>query len=320
MSKRTKYDFERLDKYCKENNVILLHDYSNSEMTKNSQIKGNCVYENCKNNFEKKFLNLLDTGAYCKICIKIISVKKAKTTFLEKYGSENILQMDFIKEKTNPNKFTCDKLVNYCKQNNIELLEDYSDINITKKSIIKAKCQDINCNEVVEKVFREIEKRGIYCKICKNKIKMDKTKITCLKKYGFDNASKCKDVKEKYNKTCLEKYGVKHSFQSDKVKNKIKETMIERYGVENPIQNTEIKNKIQSTNIEKYGCSNPLHSKTIKEQVKNTILQKYGVENASQSDLIKNKKIETSLKNWGVEYPSQNKIIKNKKRKLIYKN
>jgi len=39
MSKRTKYDFERLDKYCKENNVVLLDDYSNSEMTKNSQIK-----------------------------------------------------------------------------------------------------------------------------------------------------------------------------------------------------------------------------------------------------------------------------------------
>lgn len=58
MRKRKKYNFERLDKYCKENNVVLLEDYSNAEMTKNSQIKGNCIYENCKNNFEKKFDNL----------------------------------------------------------------------------------------------------------------------------------------------------------------------------------------------------------------------------------------------------------------------
>jgi hypothetical protein len=34
MSKRMKYDFDRLDKYCKENNVILLEDYSNVKLTK----------------------------------------------------------------------------------------------------------------------------------------------------------------------------------------------------------------------------------------------------------------------------------------------
>ena len=47
MSKRKKYDFELLQKYCSENNVVLLEDYTDDFLTKNFAIKGKCVYENC---------------------------------------------------------------------------------------------------------------------------------------------------------------------------------------------------------------------------------------------------------------------------------
>jgi hypothetical protein len=46
MSNRKRYDFEWLDKYCKENSVTLLDDYKDCFLTKNSLIKGKCVYEN----------------------------------------------------------------------------------------------------------------------------------------------------------------------------------------------------------------------------------------------------------------------------------
>ena len=72
MSNRKRYDFERLDKYCKENSVTLLEDYTGCFLTKNSLIKGKCVYENCENEFDKLFINLVKTGPYCKCCIKII--------------------------------------------------------------------------------------------------------------------------------------------------------------------------------------------------------------------------------------------------------
>jgi len=312
MTKRIKYDFERLDKYCKENNVTLLEDYSNIVTTKKTIIKGNCIYDNCKNNFEKKFINLIDAGGFCKECIKTISVKRVKKTFLEKYGSENILQLDFIKEKTNPNKFNFNKLLDYCKENNIHLLEDYSNVHITKKSVFKAKCQGENCDEPFEKVFREIEKRGIYCKKCTNKIKRDKTIKTCIEKYGVNNLTHSINVKEKYKNTCLKKYGVEHCFQSEKVKNKIRETMINRYGVENPTQNKEIINKIKRTNLERYGCETTLHAEAIKPKICESIINKYGVENISQNKDIKEKKIKTSFKNWGVKYPLQNQIIQEK--------
>jgi len=52
------YNYERLDKYCKENGVTLLEDYSTIFLTGKVNIKGKCVYENCENSFEKSFSQL----------------------------------------------------------------------------------------------------------------------------------------------------------------------------------------------------------------------------------------------------------------------
>ena len=56
---RTKYDFELLDKYCKENGVTLVEDYGNNYLDGNVNIKCRCVYKNCESDFEKKFSNLI---------------------------------------------------------------------------------------------------------------------------------------------------------------------------------------------------------------------------------------------------------------------
>jgi hypothetical protein len=313
MTINKKYNLERLNKYCYENSITLIETYSNSNLTKNIIIKGNCIYENCKYNFEKKFENLIGSGAYCSNCIKIISVEKMKNTFLKKYGSENILQLDFIKDKTNPNKFTYDKLINYCKENNIILVNDHSNIKLTKKSIINAKCQTQHCNLHVEKVFREIEKTGVYCKLCAEQIKQIKKKNTCLEKFGVEHHRNAEQVKEKTKQTCLEKYGVEYSFQSEQVKDKIKETCIERYGVKNASQNEYIREKYKNTCLEKYGVEHFSQSDNYKQKYKTTIFKKYGVQFISQNEDVKRKRIETSLKRYGVEYPIQNEDVKRKR-------
>ena len=308
MTSRTKYDFERLDKYCKENGVTLVEDYSNDIITKNSFIKGKCVYANCENEFEKSFSELVKRGGYCKSCIKIIKSQRIKSTFLEKYGCENILQMDFIKEKTNPNKFNFDKLNDYCKENKIELLQDYSNIHLTKKTTINAKCQTDNCNESIEKVFREIEKTGVYCETCKNIIKIEKRKKTCLKKYGCENASQSKIAQEKSKKTCLEKYGVEHTFQVESVKSKIKSVCLEKYGFENPTQNKNVKNKCKKTCLEKYGVEYASQLKENRDKFKVTCLEKYGVENPTQNEEILEKSIKASYRTKDYVMPSGNVI------------
>ena len=96
---RTKYDFELLNKYCNENGVILLEDYSECYLDGKVNIKCKCIYKNCENEFEKKFTNLIKTGSYCKICIKIIANERRKQFCLEKYGCENVAQNNLIIEK-----------------------------------------------------------------------------------------------------------------------------------------------------------------------------------------------------------------------------
>ena len=43
MTERKKYNFERLDNYCKENNVILLEDYRDIFLTREVIIKSKCI-------------------------------------------------------------------------------------------------------------------------------------------------------------------------------------------------------------------------------------------------------------------------------------
>ena len=70
MTKGQKYDFERLDKYCKENNVELLEDYSDVKLNSVSIIKGECSNKDCCLFYEKSFKTFLFSGGYCFNCSK----------------------------------------------------------------------------------------------------------------------------------------------------------------------------------------------------------------------------------------------------------
>ena len=143
---RTKYDFELLNKYCNENGVILMDDYTNEKINRDIIIKGSCVYEKCKNKFEKKFRELLNTGGYCKYCIKIMANERRKQFCLEKYGCENITKTDSYKEKFISTKFTYDLLQEFCKNNNVCLSENYENEKLHAHYLIKGKCSILDCN------------------------------------------------------------------------------------------------------------------------------------------------------------------------------
>ncbi len=57
MEKRKKYDFEFLQKYCSENNVVLLDDYSCKYVTRNINIKCKCIMKIVIMNLKKFFVN-----------------------------------------------------------------------------------------------------------------------------------------------------------------------------------------------------------------------------------------------------------------------
>jgi hypothetical protein len=221
---------------------------------------------------------------------------------------------------TERRKYDFERLDNYCKENNVILLEDYSECQLTREVYIKTKCCYENCSNVVNKKFRELEKTGSYCLNCIKIKRIERREKYCIEKYGVKNSTQTLEVREKMKNTCLQKYGVQHIWQSENIKNKIKNTCLQKYGVENPNQNEDIKNKAKVTNLQKYGVEYSSQNKENREKYKKTCLEKYGFKNPSQNNEVKNKKIETCLKNWGVEHPSQNENIKNKKIETSLKN
>lgn len=91
-------------------------------------------------------------------------------------------------------------------------------------------------------------------------------------RYGGNGPGCSKEVLEKSKKTCLEKYGVPYSFQSDNNKTKTKETLVEKYGsVENRYKVSQDKRK--KTCLEKYGVENPFESFEITHK---NVIEKYG--------------------------------------------
>ena len=132
---------------------------------------------------------------------------------------------------------------------------------------------------------------------------VEKTKKTCLEKYGVENVAQDNNVKNKTKKTCLEKYGVEYITQSNTFKQKTKETCLEKYGVEYITQSNTFKQKTKETCLEKYGVEYATQSETTKQKTKESCLEKYGVEYATQSEATKQKTKETCLEKYGVESP-----------------
>jgi endogenous inhibitor of DNA gyrase (YacG/DUF329 family) len=87
---------------------------------------------------------------------------------------------------------------------------------------------------------------------------------------------------QKSKKTCLDKYGVDNPLKAKEIKEKIKQTNLERLGVEYPCQSKTVVEKRIATNNEKYGCDHGLSSKDVIQKRINTLQESYGVDNVFQ--------------------------------------
>ena len=221
-----------------------------------------------------------------------------------------------VKTMPKPKKYTIEFLNRLILNYKAELIEKY-DNNLTGMYKIKFKC---SCGEPGEKVFRQIEKAGSYCKKC-TKIKyIEKVKQTCREKYGVDYSLQSSLVIEKGKQTCREKYGVEYPLQSSEIREKMKQTNKKNLGVEYASQSSEIREKMKQTSRERYGVENPGQSSLVKEKVKQTSRERLGVDNPLQSGMIRKKIKQTCREKYGVENPMHNAEIAEKNSKNAYKN
>jgi len=132
---------------------------------------------------------------------------------------------------------------------------------------------------------------------CCNKCKNEKSKITCISKYGVDNVSKLDTIKKQKEETCIKNYGVSNPSHSKEIIEKIQTTFQEKYGVKHALQNKDFINKMFNTMISKYGVKYALHDNQFLEKSKETSIKRYNVEHISHLEEIQQKAKETRIKN-----------------------
>lgn len=208
---KCKYNLQYLKDICNENNIILNEDYSNTFINRDTLISGFCLTENCNNNFNKQFRELVKIGGYCFNCSKENGKTKIIETNLKKFGCVSSMQNADIKEKQKKT-----------------IIEKYGVEHISQLDRIKQ-----------QKKEKSLEKYGTEYTL-QSEIVRNKGKETNKIKYGFEYPQQNKDVKIKTQETILKKYGCKGVLKNPEVKQKMIEKNMLKYGVPHHSQNPEI--------------------------------------------------------------------------------
>jgi hypothetical protein len=252
---RIKYTEELLYNCIYRDNAVIIGNYDN--ITRNSIIKFKCK---CNIDAQKNLRCIYNYGAFCKKCTTSYKIKKIKETCINKYGVDNPLKSDQIKDKV-------------------------KDTNIKKYGVEYG----VQCDNVKQKIINTcLKKYGVKHTIEAIEVKQ-KIKNTIYNKYGVDHYSKTDEYKDKFKNTIINRYGVDHYSKTDEYKNKCKNTCIKEYGVEHYSKTEEYKERCKNTAIKHYNVEYPSQTDEIKNKYKQTCLKRYGVENPAQSQEIQEK-------------------------------
>lgn len=274
------YNYNKLMEYCSENKIILLKDYVNTKVTRDTIIVGKCNNNDCENVFNKTFRQLKVSKNYCVLCTKYNTKIKVENTCLKNYGVKSVFQSE---EKRIIMKNT--------------VKEKYGVNNVSNSEKIKQKKQD-TCikNYGVTNSFR-------------SPIIREKIKNTFLNNYGFENCFQSDIIKEKIKQTNLVKYGVENPQQSAETKLKTKNTCLKKYGVKSSILLPQAIQKRKEICLNKYNNEIPLRTELGQQIMKNTCKIKYGVENPLQNSEIAEKASKNSYNKKLYVFPSGNSIF-----------
>jgi len=193
----------------------------------NSREKRVCLF--CKKEFEirKKETKLL-CSEECRVAWQQLPeniekrISASKNAIKEKFGVDNVFQLENIKEKSKETK--------------------------------KEKHGDENYNNSIKQVKTVKEKYGenYYTNLAKKR-----KKIT-FEKLGVEHHLQLPEFLNKQKETNLKRHGVENISQLQETKDKVRATTNEHYGVDNASQSKEIKEKKKQTSMDKFGVSHHL--------------------------------------------------------------
>lgn len=204
---------------------------------------------------KRKFTNLLcrkcklkekrNNGSYDN------AIKKAKETCKQKYGTEYYTQSKSYKdnvkkqtlEKYGVESYLCSD--EFKKKREKSLIEKYGSIEAFYEYQNKKSEETFKSNHEIDKgtFLSNAVKEKYGCNVQQVKDIREKTKNTCLNKYGHESPLGNKNINKKSHDTFLSRYGVKSTFSFDDTREKSRKTMLEKYGVEFPGFSYEIMKK-----------------------------------------------------------------------------
>lgn len=271
MTVRKKYDIDLLNFIISRDEAKLLS--IPNDLTVLSKIQYICK---CGNETSKNFRQMeRESGAFCRTCTKSNTLEKKKETNITKFGVENPMYNESIKQK----------------------LEE------TNQQRYGVKCTFQN-EEVKEKIKKTLIERYNVENPIHNILIKEKIKNTCIKKYGFSYPTMSKEVQEKQKNTNILHYGIEYPQKLQIIKDKIKETCLIKYGVSQPLKNKTILKKLYNNNLKKYGTKCVLSLKNIRDKSKETCLKRYGVEYPNQNPILYEKCKKNATKYKKIVMPS----------------
>ena len=195
--------------------------------------------------------------------------------------------------------------------------------NMTKKEICEFYDFSKSTYEKLRRLFGLSPKKRCVKNI-DYKLRREKAMRTMEEKYNLLDEDQRKQYYkqrlEKSRKTCLKKYGVENPTQNFEIQEKMKETFLKNFGVDNPMKSKEVQEKAQKTDLEKYGKPFHIATSEIQEKSLNSILQKYGTRSFMSLPEIEAKRKATNLKKYGVECVLQSEEVREKGYNSLYEN
>ncbi len=191
----------------------------------------------CSEECRKKWASLPEN-----IESRIVASKEAVK---EKFGVENVFQLENVKDKLKNTK-----------------LEKYGDENYNNpEKMLETKDEKYGENwgkEWYKNMSNEMMKNFGVSHPLQSKIFLDKLNISNLKKYGVKWNMQNKNVRENFNKSIKEKYGVDNISQLESIKEKKKDTSLKNFGVTHHLKDYDLfqKHLIAQYKIKKYKDTN----------------------------------------------------------------
>jgi hypothetical protein len=221
---RTNYEYYKklgYDIFYRKSCLVKVKDLMPGSSIKISSICDVCGSENL-NSFKDYYVytNGLTEKYYCNKCNK----SKSKETCLKRYGVENPMQSNLIKDRLRKS-----------------VVDKYGVDHFSKTDIYKEKFKN-TC----------LERYGVDNPFESDLIK-EKIIQTNIKNIGVSYPMQSSFILKKSIKTCQDKYGKETYSQTEECKEKVKNTNIERYGVDNYSKTDEFISRSKKTNLEKYG-------------------------------------------------------------------